>query len=51
MVMVATIMGIGLKEECKGLENFMTLMAIYNMKGNGKMIIIMVKVHSMVLMM
>jgi hypothetical protein len=48
MAMGATIMGIGLKEEWKGLENFMTLMAIYNMKDNGKMIIIMAKAHFMV---
>jgi hypothetical protein len=43
MVMVVIIMGIGLKGKWKVKVNYMIQMEIYNMKGNGKMIIMMVK--------
>ena len=51
MEMVVIIMEIGLKAKWKEMENFMILMEIFNIKDNGKMIIIMVKAHYMGLMM
>lgn len=51
MEMAATTMEIGSKEKWKDMVNYTTQMEIYNMKGNGKMIIIMEKVLYMGLMM
>ena len=43
-MMVAIIMEIGLKGRCKERESFMMLMAIFNTKVNGRMIIMKEKV-------
>jgi hypothetical protein len=48
MEMEAIIMEIGLKERCRELVNCMTQMVIFNIKDNGKMIIIMEKAPFMV---
>jgi hypothetical protein len=51
MLMEVTIMEIGLKGRWRDMVNYMILIAIYNMRVNGKMIIIMEKEHFMVSMM
>jgi hypothetical protein len=48
MEMEAIIMEIGLKERCRESVSYMTQMVIFNIKDNGKMIIIMEKAPFMV---
>ena len=48
IMMEVIIMGIGLKVKCKDKENYMIVMEIFSMKGNGEMIIIREKEYCMV---